>query len=1081
MFTPQYWVIDAMDECIKYGELFTFLKGTRFRFPLQIFITSRKLPDIQKLLRQVEDCSVEVVEIPVQDTKNDIETFVRSRMELLPIDSEEEKRQLACKIVAKSSASFLWARLVMDELEGVYGYESINAVLQGIPEGMLSYYQRTITDMAQNKREKHIAKAILSWVVTAARPLSTAELSEALKLDINVRLPSAKTAIEGLCGQLVLVDQNTNLVSIVHTTAREFLMSEDAGEFRILRAEAHERLAITCLQLLMSPPMQPPRHRRLLHTRKEQPSSELLGYAVVHASGHVNGGSAESDKTLVALDRLLSTTVLTWIEKLFSARGSQGLIRVARNIKAYLDRRAKYRSPLNRHVRNVDGWATDLSRLANKFGGALAARSQAIYFLIPPFCPTETSIYRQFGRTPDGLVVSGSVINRSWDDCTATVNFEDEEAVTAGCGNGFIAVGFESGSIGLYNHSSFQKDTELRHSGPVDLLFLDPLGHYIASASAKFLTLWDNTGNKLWTKRIKSRCVLLTSSSDAIIGVTVSGRAFTWSLATGDLLEEHRYPYQPLDPDSELQSDLVKAPFAASFGPGLELLALAYRSGPICIFELQTHNWIAWAMDEHVRQVSQLVFNPNPDVNLLLVAYDESDLAIFDSWSGMLVQFRESDTRAILTSLACSADGRTFGTVDVLGNLQMWDFESLTLLYHVLTPSYSFRMLSFTSDGFNLVDVVSKEMRIWSPSALIRKTFEEESSTSDQAAVLPVAEGQYHRFQSSKLRSMVAHESLPVVFAGTYNGDVVMQNTGDGSGLKTLYTHQDVMVKCIDVRNDHIATGDINGTVQVRQLDLTKRTQIKLREFCFQTQVASAIHQLLFDETGKHLLISSADSDRVYDVSSGSLVGSLDSASRKPQTRKWMAISDPELGSQFLLASGHTLAFYFPASFPRQGSNGDITLNYGASEESVEIEIDHATVSLETNSLIMDVHKTSRHAASSCVYSFRLPTSLSENEVNLGPALTLEPEICMNFLGISRASKRLVFLQPNSWICSIDADDFSNRQYTQHFFVPSEYLTNSNDVLPLQTFDDNFVFCMHDKLAWVKNGLKFEDLRRMEV
>lgn len=45
--------------------------------------------------------------------------------------------------------------------------------------------------------------------------------------------------------------------------------------------------------------------------------------------------------------------------------------------------------------------------------------------------------------------------------------------------------------------------------------------------------------------------------------------------------------------------------------------------------------------------------------------------------------------------------------------------------------------------------------------------------------------------------------------------------------------------------------------------------------------------------------------------------------------------------------------------------------------------------------------------------------------------------------------------------------------------MPSEYLTNSDDVMPLQTFDDTFVFCMHDKLVRVKNGLKSEVLCEM--
>lgn len=208
-----------MDECVKYAEFFTLLKGTQSRFPLRIFITSRKLSDMQKLTRQLDGCMISVIEIPIRDTMRDIRLFVANRMEVLPIDSDEEKQQLTREILAKSDASFLWVRLVMDELEGVYGYESIMSVLQEIPEGMRSYYRRTITEMAKNTREKHISKAILLWTVSAARPLSIAELSEALMLDINVHFPSAKTAIEGLCGQIVSVDKETNLVHIVHTSS----------------------------------------------------------------------------------------------------------------------------------------------------------------------------------------------------------------------------------------------------------------------------------------------------------------------------------------------------------------------------------------------------------------------------------------------------------------------------------------------------------------------------------------------------------------------------------------------------------------------------------------------------------------------------------------------------------------------------------------------------------------------------------------------------------------------------------------------------------------------------------------------
>jgi WD40 repeat protein len=1086
MFIPQYWVIDAIDECFKYADLFTLLKGTQSRFPLRIFITSRRIPDMQKFFRQLQGFAIINVEIPVVETKSDIELFVRNRMEVLSIDSGEEKQQLIDEILSKSNDSFLWVRLVMDELEGVYGYESIMSVLQGIPEGMKSYYQRTISEMAENKREKHIAKAILLWVVCAARPLSISELSEALKLDIKVHFPSAKSAIEGLCGQLVSVDKQTNLVHIVHLTAREFLSSNDAGEFKITRSEAHERIALTCLHLLISPVMQPPRHRRLVGKRRpEQAASLLLDYSITQFSEHIVAASAESDKLLVALDKFLTTSILSWIERVVSKKYLHHLIRVAKNLKAYLDRRAKYRSPLNRYVNNIDGWATDLSRLATKFGGALTSQPQSIYFLIPPLCPTETAIYRQFGHSLDGLMVSGFE-NASWDDCAATINFEAETAAAVTCDNTLIAVGFESGNIHLYNHSSFQKENVIIHSVPVDLLLLDPLGAFVASSSIKYITVWDLKGNLLWQKRLRSRCIKLASSSTFIIGITMSGRALQWDIATGEQIEEHRYPYQPLDQNSRLQSDFIKAPFKASIGPGLELLALAYRNGPTCIYELQNHSWIAWASDGNVRQVVvDLVFNPNPDVYLLLVAYDDSRLVLYDSWSGIVIQSQESNSHAILTSLSCSSDGRTFGTVDVLGNLQIWDFESLTLLYHILTPNYSFRILAFTSDGFNLVDVVDQEMKIWSPSALVRKTVEEEASTSEQAAILPVTEGQFVTFQSSKIRCTVAHQVFPNVFVGNYHGDVMVYNTsnpGNANMMTVLYSHQGAVVKCLAVTSGNmIASGDVGGRVQVWQLDTTHPAMIKTDKVTLQARFTAAICQILFDHTGEHLLVSTMDSDHVYDVKSGTIIGSLTFGENGRSVWKWMASPETAHANRFMLVSNHELVSYSAKTFPSEVDSSHIVLDFKIEDGFVETAIDSAVLHQESMSLILDIRQHRGYDITSSTFIFKLPELFSDAAfVTLRPARIFESTFCMHFLGISRADNRLVFLHRNSWVSSIDLCSLDKKEYTQHFFVPSEFVTNSSDILPMQTADDCFAFCLYDKLAIVKNGLIFEELKALD-
>jgi hypothetical protein len=250
-----------MDECRKYQKLFTFLEGEDPLFPLRVMITSRVAPDMQRLLKMLGP-DVTPIEIPQSDTQADIRAYIQSRSDPLPAETEQEKHE---KILAKSGACFLWVRLVLDELEGVYGFKSIMEILEGIPEGMVPYYQRT-TDLMWKKRksEKHIAKAIIRWVVAGSRPFRTSELAEALSLEskeIKVQ-QSVKSATEGLCGYLVQVNSN-DLVQPVHLTAREFLLSSSAGEFQVNAATSHERISLTCLGLLSAPSFRPPRHRAI--------------------------------------------------------------------------------------------------------------------------------------------------------------------------------------------------------------------------------------------------------------------------------------------------------------------------------------------------------------------------------------------------------------------------------------------------------------------------------------------------------------------------------------------------------------------------------------------------------------------------------------------------------------------------------------------------------------------------------------------------------------------------------------------------------------------------------------------------
>lgn len=296
----------------------------------------------------------------------------------------------------------------------------------------------------------------------------------------------------------------------------------------------------------------------------------------------------------------------------------------------------------------------------------------------------------------------------------------------------------------------------------MELIRFDPVGSFVVTSSRKFVAAWGLDGHLRWKARIRRRCILLASSSSFVLCVTQKGQVFRWDANSGELFGEHTYSYQSPDFDSCTTSVPTRVPFDASISPHFELLALAYRNAPVCIFDLQTSQLLTWPIDNSSRAAAQVIFNPNPDVNMLLVAYNESHLALYDSWSGTMIQEWEPEKNAVFSSVTCAPNGRTFATVDILGTLRIWDFESLSLLYHVLTPNHLFRILKFTSDGSNLLDIIDQKLRVWSPAALVRKTTEEETGVSDQSIELPAAEGRFEKLQSSKIECAGAHPSYPL-------------------------------------------------------------------------------------------------------------------------------------------------------------------------------------------------------------------------------------------------------------------------------------------------------------------------------
>jgi len=279
-------------------------------------------------------------------------------------------------------------------------------------------------------------------------PLTARQLDGALTLDVKSNYPNLEESIVARCGQLVCVDK-FGKVQMVHETAREFLLNDGLkSEFAVKRSDAHTRIARTCLTYLTGEGMRPPRTRRRgSATSDTLKRSEFSVYACESFSDHLVQSDPSANDVLALLDKFLKSNVLSWIQVIASTQNLITLIRTAKNLGTYLNACTADRSSFGREMQTIRGWTTDLIRVAAKFGDALLTSPSAIYWLILPFCPTESTVYKT-AKTGRGFSVVG-LSNVQWDDRLSCIEFHEGKTTAVCHGDEFLAVGLNTGVVAL--------------------------------------------------------------------------------------------------------------------------------------------------------------------------------------------------------------------------------------------------------------------------------------------------------------------------------------------------------------------------------------------------------------------------------------------------------------------------------------------------------------------------------------------------------------------------------------------------------------------------------------------------------
>ena len=625
--------------------------------------------------------------------------------------------------------------------------------------------------------------------------MSVTELREALKLDLDADVPELETAISSLCAQLVHVDK-AGRVMIVHLTAKTFLVNQNLdSEFHVDTKLGHLRLATICLQFLCSDDMKVPRARRSKRKQNHaQNRSPLAMYACLTFAEHLRHTTSADPGVSTKLYSFLETNVLFWVEFVAATRNLSVLTRTANSINAYLRRHIQSSSPLGEFVHLTQNWAIDLHRIVAGFGPNLLTYPSAIYCLIPPFCPRSSAIVTTAAATFKGIKVRGFK-DEGWNDRLSCIDSHNKLVSSVACGDTIFAVGYTVGSIILHYNSTYLPWKTLEHGSPLRHLRFDDSSTHLLSAGRRDVKVWEvESGFVLWTFEVSHDVMHLAISEDGIFVMAADkSNTFTsWNMQSG--LLERTISWGQNTPFHD-EGKFRRPPLTAALSPDSSLIAIVYRGRPICLYDLDDNipyglvsresNPTAQALGTNTSPFS-LVFNTKQDSPLLVAAYEDGDLCLFDYADLKLLKAIQANAHTV----ACSPDGLTLVTGNSGGMVQLMEFDTLQLLYQVNATSYGIRDLSFSTDNMRFLGVRGTQCNVWEPAVLSGLAKREESST-EPAVFEPIIKG--IDIEELEITSIQLENSGQFFFVGRSDGSLSLHDINSGElqkcciGILTRY------------------------------------------------------------------------------------------------------------------------------------------------------------------------------------------------------------------------------------------------------------------------------------------------------
>jgi len=911
------------------------------------------------------------------------------------------------------------------------------------------------------------------------------------------------------CHDLVYIDQNS-FVRIRHQSAREFfthgdVIREDSG-LAISSGGGHKLIAMGCLRCLTSSELSKSSQRRMIVSRRSTP---FVLYATDFLYVHLSESPAQDQDLLEKLSAfLLSENLLTWVA--YSARKGnlETVLRTAQALKYFLRCNSKTDRLLGNEVMVVDKWATDLVKLVSKFGRSLSSDPDSIFDLIPPFCPPQTAPFEQFARRPGGITVHG-LSATTWDDCLCTVvpssrnvtkpagehdrasplsigrrtletAIRSESLKSVASTKRWFAIGTSLGRISLFNESTCLEENVVEHGMSVNLLKFATHKSILASASNRDIQIWNTrTWESVWTVKVPKECMdFAFVDDDQILLAALSNN----TLLMLNLRDKAQSTIEWVKRLEQRFGGKFKARFpqTATFNVDLDTLAIVYRAQDIVLWNYEDNSYTLYSHDtglsdgttEPMASVNSLVFSQSPGSSLLVASYNLGDLVLFD--------VRERSLKAKLSQvrvyfrLSCSPDGRTFAGAANDGTIELYDFETLRMVYRIRSEDQGITTLAFNHDSPRLYDIRGdrRSCRVWEPAALLRRDIENEllrspsiHSQDSQADVLDIQDPR------TSMVTALAPYRQGMYFVGKEDASVSLFERDTGLALTVLFSHISSVVKLIyHEQASMLISVDTAGYLTAHSIGQAEG------QWYAQTRLThhspgSGIQQFLCNHDGTRILICAKDQTSIFSLVDGQSLGA--SVSCNPVIA--YAWAPHPMKSDQLLLTYHDKIYIYSWKDLSALTKGGITL---AEELKPEMRIRRVVPMFAGTVLALSYSNRGPRAKPEI---FAIPaTSLEPARDEIHSINTYQDVYDQIEYHIGSLRNREVFLSTSGWVCSASEDAFRGLVgVSYHFVPPADWLRTSDELIIRLTDTGDVLFAWRGEVAVVSGGLDREhDLNR---